>query len=133
MRQILDDLLQRGIIRKNVSEYASPIVLSKKIGDVRMCIDYRALNKILVRDNYPLPLIDDQLDALRGKRYYRSLDLKDEFYHVAMAPESVKYTSFVIPLDQFQFVRMPFGLKIEPQLFQRFANEVMSEIIKESK
>lgn len=132
VRQILDDLLQRNIVRKSVSEYASPIVLTrKKNGDIRMCVDYRALNKVLIRDNYPLPLIDDQLDALRGKRYYSSLDLKDGFYHIAMAPDSVKYTSFVTPLGQFEFVKMPFGLKIGPQLFQRFVNEVMSGLIKE--
>ncbi|XP_070156230.1 uncharacterized protein [Polyergus mexicanus] len=94
VRQILDDLLHRNIIRKSVSEYASPIVLTrKKTGDIRMCVDYRALNKALVRDNYPLPLIDDQLDALRGKRFYSSLDLKDGFYHVAMAPESLTTSS----------------------------------------
>jgi len=131
VRQILDDLLQRNIIRKSVSEYASPIVLTrKKTGDIRMCVDYRALNKVLARDNYPLPLIDDQLDALRDKRFYSSLDLKDGFYHVAMSPESVKYTSFVTPLGQFEFLRMPFGLKIGPQFFQRFVTEVMSELIR---
>jgi len=133
VQRILDDLLERGIIRKSVSEYASPIVLTrKKTGEIRMCVDYRALNKVLVRDNYPLPLIDDQLDALRGKCFYSSLDLKDGFYHVVMASESVRYTSFVTPLGQFEFLRMPFGLKIGPQLFQRFINEALSELIKRS-
>jgi len=131
IQRILDDLLERGIIRKSISEYASPIVLTrKKSGEIRMCVDYRALNKILVRDNYPLPLIDDQLDALRGERFYSSLDLKDGFYHVRMSNESVRYTSFVTPLGQFEFLRMPFGLKIGPQLFQRFINEALSELIK---
>lgn len=91
-----------------------------------MCVDYRALNKALIRDNYPLPLIDDQLDALRGKCFYSSH--KDGFYHVAMAPDSVQYTSFVTPMGQFEFLRMPFGLKIGPQLFQRFVSEVMAEL-----
>ncbi|KMQ83579.1 reverse transcriptase [Lasius niger] len=96
-----------------------------------MCVDYRALNKVLVRENYPLPLIDDQLDVLRGKRFYTVLDLKDGFYHIAMAPGSVKYTSFVTPLDRFEFLRLPFGLKIGPQVFQRFVNSVMSKLIKD--
>lgn len=95
-----------------------------------MCVDYRALNKVLAQDNYPLPLIEDQLDALRGNRYYSTLDLKDGFYHIAMAPESIKYTAFVTPMDQFEFVRMPFGIKIGPQLFQRFINEVMADLVK---
>ncbi|XP_070529916.1 uncharacterized protein [Cardiocondyla obscurior] len=73
---ILNNLVERGIIRKSTSEYASPIVLTrKKSGEIRMCVDYRALNKILARDNYPLPLIDDQLDMLREKQFYSLLDL----------------------------------------------------------
>lgn len=128
----MDDLLGKGIIRTSSSEYASPIVLTrKKNGEIRMCVDYRTLNKVLARDNYPLPLIEDQLDTLRGKKFYTTLDLKDRFYHIAMSPKSIKFTSFVTPLDQFEYVRMPFGLKIGPQLFQRFINEIFAEFIKE--
>jgi len=95
-----------------------------------MCVDYRVLNKVLARENYPLPLIEDQLDALRGKKYFSTLDLKDGFYHVAMAAESIKYTSFITPLGQFEFVRMPFGIKIGPQMFQRFVNQIMADLIR---
>lgn len=71
VRGILNDLLKRGIIRASTSEYASLIVLTrKKNGEARMCIDYRALNKVLARDNYPLPLIENQFDTPRGKKYY---------------------------------------------------------------
>jgi len=64
----LDELLAKGIIRESMSEYASPIVLTKKKnGETRMCIDFRKLNKIMARDNFPLPLIEDQLDLLTGK------------------------------------------------------------------
>jgi len=129
--KIIDNLLKNEIIRPSNSEYASPIVLTrKKNGEIRMCIDFRALNKLMVRDNYPLPLIEDQLDMLRDKKFFSKLDLKDGFYHVAMAPDSIKYTSFITPLGQFEFTRMPFGLKIGPQRFQRFINEVMSDAVK---
>lgn len=131
VRETLDDLLDRGIIRNSKSEYSSPIVLTrKKNGEVRMYVDYRALNKVIARDNYPLPVIEDQLDTLRGKRFYSTLDLKNGFYHVAMSPDSVKYTSFVTPMGQFEFVQMPFGLKVGPQCFQRFINEVLSDLLK---
>jgi len=131
VRAIINDLSERGIVRESSSEYTSPIVLTrKKNGEIRMCIDYRSLNKIIVRDNYPLPLIEDQLDELRGKKYFSALDLKDGFYHVAMAPESIKYTSFITPIGQFEFTRMPFGLKIGPQRFQRFINQAMTHLIK---
>lgn len=129
--RVITGLLEQGVIRPSESEYASPIVLTrKKNGDIRMCVDYRALNKVIARDNYPLPLIEDQLDRLRGKRFFSTLDLKDGFYHIAMAEESIKYTSFVTSLGQFEFLRMPFGLKIGPQRFQRFINAVMDELIK---
>lgn len=66
VQEILDDLLKRKIIRKSNSEYAFPIVLTrKKNGTIRMCVDYRTLNKVMARDNYPLPLIEDQLDMIR--------------------------------------------------------------------
>lgn len=128
---ILDDLIKKGIIRESTSEYASPVVLTKKKnGEIRMCIDYRALNKILARDNYPLPLIEDQISNLRGKRFFSKCDLKNGFYHIAMSSESIKYTSFVTPMGQFEFLRLPFGLKIGPQLFQRFINEVLKDLIR---
>jgi len=71
-----------------------------------MCVDFRALNKIMANDNFPLPLIEDQIDQLRGKRYFSALDLKDGFFHIAMAPTLIKYTSFITPLDQFEFLRI---------------------------
>lgn len=68
VRRIVDDLLMRGIIRHSDSPYASPIVLTKKNGDMRMCVDYRSLNKLIVRDKHPLPVINDCLE-LGGKTF----------------------------------------------------------------
>ncbi|XP_018406547.1 PREDICTED: uncharacterized protein LOC108782710, partial [Cyphomyrmex costatus] len=100
LKQILDKLLQEKIIRSSNSPYAFPIVLvRKKDGESRLCVDYRELNKITVKDNFPTPLIDDHLDRLRGKSYFSSLDLRNGFHHVKVADESIKYTSFVTPLE----------------------------------
>jgi len=63
-----------------------------------LCVDYRALNKVTIRDNYPLPLIEDQLEILRNKKYFSLLNLKDGFHNVDIADDSIKYTSFVTPL-----------------------------------
>lgn len=95
--------MNKGIIRESTSEYASPIVLleRKKNGEIRKCVDYRALNKITTRDNFPLPLIEDQLNLLSGKKYFTSPDLKNGFFHVKMDKDSIKYTSFVTPLGQY--------------------------------
>lgn len=115
------------------SEYASPIVLlRKKTGELRLCIDFRELNKLLVRDNYPLPNIENLLDSLHNKRYFTVLDLKDGFYHISMAEESIKYTAFTTVFGQFEFLRMPFGLKVAPSRFQRYINQVLADLIRSS-
>jgi len=134
LKQILDKLLQEKIIRSSNTPYAFPIVLvRKKDGELRLCIDYRELNKIKVKDNFPTPLIDDHLDRLHGKSYFSSLDLRNGFHHVKVADESVKYTSFVTPLGQFEFLKMPFGLTNAPRVFQRYIGDIFRDLIRENK
>lgn len=131
LRHILDDQIAKGVIRESTSEYASPIVLTKKKnGEIRMCVDFRTLNRVTIRDNFPLPLIEDQLDLLEGKKYFTTLDLKDGFFHIRMHDDSIKYTSFVTPLGQYEYVRMPFGLKGAPLKFQRYVTQIFGDQIK---
>lgn len=87
-----------------------------------MCVDFRALNKVTAHDNYPLPLIEDCI-ALSEKKIFATLDLRDGFFHVAVAPNTQKYTSFVVPQGQYRFRRMPFGLRNAPSEFQRFVSD----------
>ncbi|KAL4092127.1 hypothetical protein QTP88_026686 [Uroleucon formosanum] len=95
LKTIIDDLLKGGIIRPSRSPYNSPILLvRKKTGDLRLCVDYRELNKITVKDNFPAPLIDDQIDKLKNKKYFSLLDLKNGFHHVKMNEASIPFTSF---------------------------------------
>lgn len=134
LQKILDTLLSQKVIRPSSSEYSSAIVLvKKKNGELRLCVDYRELNKRTVRDRYPLPLIDDHLDTLRGKNYFTCIDLKDGFHHISVAENSRKFTSFVTPLGQFEYCKMPFGLCNGPSKFQRYVNEIFSEQIKAKK
>lgn len=86
-----------------------------------MCVDYRALNKLTVRDNYPIPLIENCLEYLSKKKVFTLLDLKSGFHQVQMADDSVQYTSFVTPSGQYEYVRMPFG----PSVFQRFISRIL--------
>lgn len=96
VNKIIDELLQNNIIRRSESEYRSPIALTKKkSGEYRLCVEFRSLNKITIRDNYPIPLIEDLIDKLRGKRFYTVLDFKSAFHHIDIEPNSIKYTSFV--------------------------------------
>ncbi|XP_076385702.1 uncharacterized protein LOC143264091 [Megachile rotundata] len=130
LRELLDTLLKENIIRPSNSPYASPIVLvRKKTGGVRLCIDYRELNKITIKNNYPTPLIDDHLDRLNNKKYFSKLDLRNGFHHVKMAENSIKYTSFVTPLGQFEYLRMPFGLTNAPRVFQKYLNDIFQTLI----
>jgi len=128
---ILDDMIKKQIIRPSTSEFSSPIVLvKKKSGDLRLCVDYRELNKHIVKDRYPLPLIDDNLDLLRGKKYFTCFDLKDGFHHIYVAKDSIKYTSFITPLGQFEYLKMPFGLATGPACFSRFIKNIFDEFIR---
>jgi len=127
----IDEWLRDKIIRPSCSDYASPVVLvRKKDGSLRLCIDYRALNKKIIRDRYPLPLIDDQIDRLRGAAVFSTLDLRNGFFHVPVEESSIKYTAFVTPKGQYEFLRTPFGLCIFPPVFQRYINFVFRDIIK---
>lgn len=94
-------------------------MVGKKTGDKRLCIDYRALNNITVKDKYPLPVIEGHIDRLREYKYFISLDLFTGFYQIPMSPGSIPYTAFVTPDGLYEFLRMPMGLSNSPSVFQR--------------
>jgi len=113
-----DQWLKDGVIETSESEYSSPVVLvNKRDGSHRLCIDYRRINKVIIRDHFPLPLIEDQLDRLQDARIFSSIDLKNGFFHVGIEEGSRKYTSFVTHNEQFQFLRVPFGFPIRRAYF----------------
>ncbi|GBO30038.1 Transposon Ty3-G Gag-Pol polyprotein [Araneus ventricosus] len=117
--------LQQGIVEPCSSEYSSPVVIvRKKDGTPRVCIDYRKLNKVVVKDRFPLPLIEDILDRLQGSRVFSTIDLKNAFFHVDVNKDSRKYTSFVTHEGQYQFLQIPFLLCNSPAVFQRYINTI---------
>ncbi|GFX91034.1 hypothetical protein TNCV_5106641 [Trichonephila clavipes] len=127
----INEWLEQGIVRPSSSEYASPIVLvRKKDGTTRLCVDYRKLNRKLVKDRFLLPLIEDVLDKLQGAKVYTTLDLKNGFFHVDVNEDCKHLTSFVVPDGQFEYNKVPFGLSTSPSVFQRYVYSIFRELMR---
>ena len=122
----LCNMQEAGVIEPSSSPWSSPVVMvRKKDGTLRFCVDYRELNKITKRDTYPLPRVDDLLDQLGSSRYFTTLDLASGYWQIRVAPGSREKTAFVTPHGLFQFQVMPFGLTNAPAVFQRLMQTVL--------
>lgn len=132
VREITRDLLAKNIIRRSQSEYASPIILVKKRdGSDRLCVDFRALNRLTVKDRYPLPLIDDHIDRLGSHKYFSSLDMATGFHQIPIKEECIHLTGFVTPEEHFEYLKMPYGLANSPIVYQRIINDTLRKLIDE--
>ena len=124
----IQELLQQGIVRVSCSPYASPIVVvQKKGGDIRLCVDYRQLNAKTRKDAYPLPRIEESLDALTGAKWFSTLDLASGYNQVPVAEKDKEKTAFCTPFGLFEFNRMPFGLCNAPGTFQRLMERIFGD------
>ena len=104
-------MLCHGIVHLSVSEYSSPVVIvTKKDGGMRLCVDYRNLNKQTRIDQYPLPRINDALDSLNGAQYFTTLELASGYWQLCVNEENIAKTAFACHLGLLEFICMPFGL-----------------------
>ena len=130
VKQHLQEMLEVGAIRRSFSPWASAVVLvRKKDGGLRLCIDLRKLNNRTIKDGYALPRIDDTLDCLHGAKWFSTLDLKSGYWQVELEEEAKPLTAFTMgPLGFWECERMPFGLTNAPATFQRLMESCLGEL-----
>ena len=128
VKKQIADLLARGLIELSTSPYGSPILfVKKKTGELRMVVDYRELNKLTVKNRYPLPRIDDLFDKLHGAQYFTSLDAASGFHQILLKPDDRPKTAFRTPFGHYQFKVLPFGLTNAPATFQAVMNRLFDQ------
>jgi hypothetical protein len=133
-RQVIEneiaDMLAKGVIEPSCSPWASPIVLvRKKDGSIRFCIDYRGLNAQTKADAFPLPNPSDIFDDLAGSKYFATIDMKSGFWQIPMLARDKEKTAFCVPGGHYQFCRMPFGLINATATFQRTMQAILSSLV----
>ncbi|GKB14371.1 putative reverse transcriptase domain-containing protein [Tanacetum coccineum] len=121
----LQELSDKGFIRPNSSPWGAPVLfVKKKDGSFRMCIDYRELNKLTVKNRYPLPRIDDLFDQLQGSSVYSKIDLRSGYHQLRVREEDIPKTAFRTRYGHYEFQVMPFGLTNAPAVFMDLMNRV---------
>ncbi|MCO5561094.1 hypothetical protein L7F22_014715 [Adiantum nelumboides] len=126
----LADYLARGFIRLRTSPWASPVLLvKKKDGSMRMCVDYRGLNAITIKNTYPLPRVDELFDQLHGARYFTKIDLRSGYNQVRILSEDISKTAFRTRFGHFEFLVMPFGLTNAPATFMTLMDSVLQSYL----
>ena len=129
MQTQVQDLLQQGLVQKSTSPYGSPVLfVKKKDGTLRMCIDFRGLNKITIPNRYPLPRIDDLLDRLQGAKIFSSLDLLSAYHQIRLTDEDAPKTAFRTPFGLYEYKVMPFGLTNAPSVFMAAMNDILQDL-----
>ena len=131
VRDHLRQLLDAGIIRRSQSPWASNIVLvRKKDSSLRLCVDFRQLNRRTVKDAYALPRIDELLEGLGGNKFYSVLDMKSGYHQVEIEEEHIPYTAFTVgPLGFFEYTRLPYGLSNAPATYQRLMESCLADLM----
>ncbi len=129
IKEEIKRLTKLGVIRKSFSPYGAPaFAVDKRNGDIRLVIDYRKLNKELTDTAYPFPNLWDQLQSIPQCRYFSQLDITMGYHNVKIKNNDVSKTAFVLPWGQYEFLRIPFGIKTAPRCFQEIISKILSDM-----
>ena len=121
----MEELLSKGFVKTSTSPWGAPVLfVKKKVGSLRLCIDYRQLNKVTIRNQYPLPRIDDLFDQLQGAKVFSKIDLRSGYHQLKVRREDVPKTAFKTRYGHYEFLVMPFGLTNAPAAFMDLMNRV---------
>jgi hypothetical protein len=132
LKKQLTELEAAGFIRPSKSPFGAPILfVKKKDGTMRMCVDYRALNRITVKNSYPLPRVDELFDRLQGARFFSKIDLRSGYHQIRIAPEDVPKTAFRTRYGHYEFLVLPFGLTNAPATFMHLMHQSLRPLLDE--
>jgi hypothetical protein len=130
LKKQIDELSEKGYIRPSTSPWAAPVLfMEKKDGTKRMCIDYRALNEVTVKNKYPLPRIEDLFDQLRGASVFSKIDLRLDYHQLRIRPSDIPKTAFITKYGLYEFTVMSFGLTNAPAYFMYLMNSVFMDYL----